>query len=174
MNATGGVTYFARDPLRSYFHSWKYERNEYHAKLTSRIWGVTYFARDPLRLYFHEHQINKHLFLKYPPYLFLRSSSDINECLEIARLCDGGTCKNTLGSFTCTCPPGSRFSPEHRMCEGRYCLIYKINKRKCRYFCSVDRYVIHLRATKQNRYAVFLRKHFVRIKAFGHIPTINC
>ncbi|KAK3098432.1 hypothetical protein FSP39_019409 [Pinctada imbricata] len=33
---------------------------------------------------------------------------DVNECVEIEGICEGGECQNTFGSFRCVCPKGYR------------------------------------------------------------------
>jgi len=45
--------------------------------------------------------------------------ADINECLRDRRLCDGGQCRNVVGSFRCLCPTGYRMSNFTKACEGR-------------------------------------------------------
>lgn len=49
----------------------------------------------------------------------LISFIDINECEAIPHLCIGGDCVNSIGSFTCTCPPGQARNPETNRCDDR-------------------------------------------------------
>ncbi|KAG5270641.1 hypothetical protein AALO_G00194930 [Alosa alosa] len=42
---------------------------------------------------------------------------DINECLELPGLCQGGNCINTFGSFQCECSKGFALNEETRICE---------------------------------------------------------
>lgn len=42
---------------------------------------------------------------------------DINECDETPGLCRGGTCVNTEGSFTCSCPVGHELAPDKESCK---------------------------------------------------------
>lgn len=44
--------------------------------------------------------------------------ADINECLELPGLCQGGVCINTFGSFQCECPRGYALNTDTRVCEG--------------------------------------------------------
>ena len=41
---------------------------------------------------------------------------DIDECKRQVR-CQHG-CRNTLGSYQCTCPDGYRLAANHRTCQG--------------------------------------------------------
>jgi len=47
-----------------------------------------------------------------------RSCDDIDECKENPRICNGGKCTNTPGSFTCSCSGGLTTSPDGNTCEG--------------------------------------------------------
>lgn len=58
----------------------------------------------------------------YPPCCCLTVSfctADINECLDLPGVCQGGHCINTFGSFQCECDKGYSLNQESRVCEGR-------------------------------------------------------
>nr|XP_039274602.1 fibrillin-2-like isoform X1 [Styela clava] len=42
---------------------------------------------------------------------------DIDECMELPGLCQGGKCVNVFGSFICECPEGYKLNEESRVCE---------------------------------------------------------
>lgn len=43
---------------------------------------------------------------------------DIDECMELPGLCQGGKCQNVFGSFVCVCKDGYSLNEENRVCEG--------------------------------------------------------
>lgn len=46
-------------------------------------------------------------------------TSDVDECEELAGICEHGQCSNLLGSFSCTCSRGYRLSPNRDTCTGQ-------------------------------------------------------
>ena len=44
---------------------------------------------------------------------------DINECQEIPGICMNGECRNTVGSFTCTCNSGFALDARGLNCTGK-------------------------------------------------------
>lgn len=49
--------------------------------------------------------------------------TDINECERYPNYCSGGSCKNTIGSFHCTCPAGFKLDPNTITCQGNMIII---------------------------------------------------
>lgn len=45
---------------------------------------------------------------------------DLNECILIPNICEGGECINTDGSFRCECPMGYVLDPTGTKCVGKY------------------------------------------------------
>ena len=50
--------------------------------------------------------------------MFLLFLSDVNECEGDDGGCEGYCC-NTIGSFYCKCPQGSRLEPDGKSCQGK-------------------------------------------------------
>lgn len=49
-----------------------------------------------------------------------RSCSDVDECHENTRICNGGQCENTVGSYRCVCTEGLTPGPGGTSCLGTY------------------------------------------------------
>lgn len=47
-----------------------------------------------------------------------RACMDIDECRENPRICNGGKCRNTIGSFTCECTKGLLQGADGSSCVG--------------------------------------------------------
>lgn len=43
---------------------------------------------------------------------------DVNECEENPRICNGGQCNNTVGSYLCSCSGGLLQGPDGSSCLG--------------------------------------------------------
>lgn len=52
---------------------------------------------------------------------FLSFLSDINECADENGGCEG-TCCNTIGSYYCRCPDGSKLGDDGKSCQGKHTL----------------------------------------------------
>lgn len=50
--------------------------------------------------------------------LFLSLSADKNECAYNNGGCEGSCC-NTMGSYYCRCPDGSKLGPDGKSCQGK-------------------------------------------------------
>lgn len=49
-----------------------------------------------------------------------RTCADINECEENPRICNGGQCNNTIGSFLCSCSDGLLKGADGSSCIGKH------------------------------------------------------
>ena len=47
-------------------------------------------------------------------------SSDVNECLENDPCGDDQVCKNTVGSYLCTCTAGYVYNMINKTCDGKH------------------------------------------------------
>lgn len=47
-----------------------------------------------------------------------RTCADVNECEENPRICNGGQCNNTIGSFLCSCSGGLLKGADGSSCLG--------------------------------------------------------
>jgi len=50
--------------------------------------------------------------------LCVRVCIDLNECVLFPSLCQHGRCRNTVGSFICTCDPGYELNLQQTNCTG--------------------------------------------------------
>ena len=44
---------------------------------------------------------------------------DIDECKAIPKICSGGRCVNSIGSYRCECPTGQKLDTDLQKCVGR-------------------------------------------------------
>lgn len=51
-----------------------------------------------------------------------RTCEDVNECEENPRICNGGHCNNTIGSFLCSCSGGLLKGADGSSCLGNNCI----------------------------------------------------
>lgn len=47
-----------------------------------------------------------------------RTCTDIDECKDNSRICNGGECRNTIGSFSCICNDGLLPAVDSPYCIG--------------------------------------------------------
>lgn len=52
-----------------------------------------------------------------------KSCTDVDECNENPRICNGGKCSNTIGSYLCQCINGLLPGPQGTTCIGKLSLI---------------------------------------------------
>lgn len=67
---------------------------------------------------YYTHTVHTHTHMHKPKSVSFLSLADINECLDLPGLCQGGKCINTFGSFQCECERGYTLNTETRVCEG--------------------------------------------------------
>lgn len=49
-----------------------------------------------------------------------RTCADVDECKENPRICNGGKCTNTIGSYRCQCTNGLLEVPQGTSCIGNF------------------------------------------------------
>lgn len=52
----------------------------------------------------------------FRPNLVTLVLEDINECVEVSGICEGGECQNTFGSYLCRCPDGYKLDATKHRC----------------------------------------------------------
>ncbi|XP_033109507.1 fibrillin-2-like [Anneissia japonica] len=53
----------------------------------------------------------------FRPSKFTDVVGDIDECVELGDICEGGKCVNTFGSYRCDCPSGLRYDEQMKICR---------------------------------------------------------
>lgn len=56
-----------------------------------------------------------------------RNCFDVDECRDNPRVCSGGQCTNTIGSYVCVCTDGLLPGPGGSSCLGKYSLLLLIS-----------------------------------------------
>ena len=51
---------------------------------------------------------------------------DIDECKAIPKICAGGRCINSIGSYRCECPAGKKLDADSQKCVGKFIFFYKL------------------------------------------------